>query len=236
MADEPYFSEELSDRQLKVVMHCFKVLGVTPDYLHYIKSEERIYDLFPVDVAVFEPAFEEFNYYVATTVGLSSYRFDNNFARSELLMVLPSTWKPNMDKEEYYWPLRMLQDIAYQLVENKVGVCPGQVFVLGGEDDKATYSKYTDAVGGIVTMPEMFPIEMFSEKIDETLTRYFQLVPVTNDDVKKIDEVGPKKFTEFELHDADGPTMVVKLKERQVEGIEKLVKQNEDSLKGVSDK
>ena len=47
----------------------------------------------------------------------------------------------------------------------------------------------------------------------------------------KIDDVGPGKFVQFDLHDADGANFIVKLKEKKLEGIDKIIKENEDALK-----
>jgi len=228
--EEPYFSKDLSERQISVIVHYLKNLGITPNDFYYVKSEEYLSDLYPIDIAVFEPV-EGFDYYIISTVGLSEYYFTKNFARSELLMIMPSNWKPLLNEEEYNWAPQLLRDIAYAVVEGKQGVTIGQVYLLGEGDGKA-YSPYTDAIGGIVTLPENLPIEFYEEKIGETYTRFFQVNPIDSKDLSKLDEMGPKNFIRYELHDSDGPLMVTKLKEKQVQGIDKLVKQNEDALRG----
>lgn len=227
---EPKFSEKLTVRQAAVLAHYIGTAGLESDNMHYIKSEKYSSDTFSVDIAVFEPM-KDFNYYLISTVGLSDYWFDKNFARCELFMVLPPEWKPIFDKEEYFWAPQLLRDIAYNLIENYIGVAVGQVHVLTDSEKDATYSPFTDAIGGIITMPEMFPVEMSEEKIGETYTRFMQVVPVTKEDVLKIENMTPLKFIEFELHDSDGPQMVVKLKEKPVQGIDKIIKQNESVLK-----
>ena len=229
----PYFSDGLTDRQIFVMMHYIRALKTTPDDLHYIKSEEYAHDLFPIDIVVFEPT-KEFDYYVVGTVGLSDYRFDKNFSRSELIMALPKTWKPIFDKEEYYWAPQMVRDIAYCVLERKEGTYPGQVYLLTDESLQAeggTYSPQTDAVGAILTFPEMFSLEMYEREMYHSYVRFLQVVPIDKNDVQKLDEIGPADFIKFDLHDSEGPTMVVKLKEKPLQGIDKLVKQNEDALK-----
>jgi len=231
---EHYFSEQLSERQLSVVLHYMDILGATPDNMHFLKTEEYIGDLFPVDLIVFEPT-QKFKYYTVATVGLSEYRFNNNFARSELMMTLPLTWKPIFDKEEYYWAPQLLRDIAYCVVGRKQGVNIGQVYLLENPNEEAKYTEFSDAIGGIITLPEMYPLTMFEREIGESFTRFFQVVPVSKPDVQKMDEVGPLQFIQFDLHDSENPLMVVKLKEKQVEGIDRLIQQNETSLKGTND-
>jgi hypothetical protein len=227
---KPYFSEEISDRQAQVLAHIMANTGATFENLHYIKSEEYLSDIFPIDIAVHEPT-EFVDYYIAHTVGLSSYYFTTNFARSELVMLLPKTWKPVFDREEYKWPLGLLLDIAYGIVENKVGPMIGQVYMPNGNE---IVSPATDAIGGIITLAEHFPIELYEVKINDTFTRFFQVVPITKDDAEKIEENGSIDFIKYNLHDSEGPQMVVKLKEKKPMGIDKLIKQNEDSLKSKS--
>lgn len=225
--DEPIFSNEISERKLAMIAYYASNLGVNPNNIHFIKTEERIIDLASIDIAVFEPV-AGFDYYVAMTAGLSEYFFRKNFARSELCVVLPKTWKPVFDKEENFWVLNLLKDVAYAMVENKVGANVGQVYLFADKDEK--YSEYTDAVGAILTFPEMFPPEMYEVEYGPSYTRFLQVVPITQNDVEKIDTMGPVQFIKFELHDSEGPTTVVKLKERQLTAIDKLVQRNEASL------
>ena len=225
---DPYYSKELSERQIEVLIHYFNYFGVEPNDVHFIKTEEYYTDLFPVDLVVVEPN-DKFDYYTIATVGLSEYRFDENFVRSELLMVLPKTWKPIFDKEEYYWAPALLKDIAYASIASRRAVKVGQVYLLNEEGK--TYSPSTDAVGGIITIAEMFDFDMYESLIGETYTKFFQVVPIDNNDVQKLDEIGPMKFIQFNLHDSEKPLMVAKVKEKPVQGIDRLVKQNESKLK-----
>ena len=144
-------------------------------------------------------------------------------------MVLPKTWKPIFDKEEFYWPLQILLDVAYGVVENKMGTAFAQVYL--PRQNAEPYTKYSDAIGGILTMPEMFPIEMYDAEIENSFTRFLQVVPISQNDLSKIEDFGPAKFIEFDLHDSDGPQMVVKIKEKPLTGIDRIIKQNEDTLK-----
>lgn len=225
---DPYFSKELSSRQIQVLIHYFNYFGVEPNDVHYIKTEEFYSDLFPVDLVVIEPN-SKFDYYTIATVGLSEYKFEEKYVRSELLLVLPKEWKPIFDKEQYYWAPALLKDVAYASIENKRPIKVGQVYLLNEEGK--TYSPSTDAVGAIVTIPEMYDFDMYEEFIDETYTKFFQIVPIENNDIKKLEEIGPMKFIQFDLRDSEKPLMVAKLKEKAVQGIDKLVKQNESKLK-----
>lgn len=225
---EPYFRKELTERQSEVAAFFMKCLGSDVDHMHYIKSQEYYTDYFPIDLIIYEPT-EFFDGYVAITAGLSDYRFDKFFGRSELLMVLPKNWKPVFDKEEYYWPLKILLDVAYGVVENKQGTMIGQVYL--PREDEDGYTNYSDAIGAILTLPEEFPIQMYEIEGENSYTRFLQVVPISKDDLSKIEENGPAKFIQYNLHDSEGPQMRVKIPEKPLAGIDKIIKQNEDSLK-----
>lgn len=224
---DKYFSDELTDRQIQVIMHTMSYIGSTPDDISIIKSEEYISDTFPIDIAIFKPN-DNMDCYIMQTVGLSSYYFSKDVARSELLMVLPKTWKEVFDKDEYNWPKDLLLDIAYGMVENKRGPMIGQVHI---PSDEFVYDGSPNIVGGIIVLPEDFSLEFCEEYIEEGYTKFMQVVPVSKDDLAKIEEDGPGKFIEYSLHDADGANFIVKLKEKKLEGIDRIVKQNEDALK-----
>ena len=223
-----FFSENLTDRQIKTLFHTMKFIGAKPEDIIYLKSEEYLEDIFPIDLAIFKPN-ENIDCYVMQTVGLSSYYFEKDVARSELIMVLPKTWKPDFYKNEYNWPRYLLLDIAYGAVENNRGTMVGQVYV-PKEDNM--YEGSDDVIGGILVLPEDFDLMFCEEYIDETYTKFLQVVPITKDDLSKIEEVGPGKFIRYDLHDSDGALFTVKLKENKLYGIDKIIKQNEDSLKG----
>lgn len=226
--DKPNFSKDLSERKLAVVGHYAANLGVDPYSIHYVKTQELFTDIQTVDIAVFEPS-KNFDYYIAITAGLSHFRFERDFARSELCAILPKTWKFVFDKEESYWILDLLRDIAYSMIENKRGANVGQVYLFDTQK-YGSLSDYTDAVGAILTFPDMLPFEMYEVEIENTFTRYFQVVPITQTDLEKIETMGPIQFIQYELHDSEGPQTVVKLKEQPLTAIDKLVQRNEASL------
>ena len=222
-----FFSENLTDRQVKVVLHTMEYIGAKPEDVMYLKSEEYINDTFPIDLIIFKPN-DNIDCYVMQTVGLSSYYFEKDVARSELVMVLPKNWKPDFEKDEFNWPRLLLLDIAYGMVDNKRGPMIGQVHL---PKEESVYDGSPDIVGGIIVLPEDFDFNFCEEYIDESFTKFLQVVPVSKDDLSKIEEAGPGKFIEFDLHDSEGAQFIVKLKEKKIEGIDKIVKQNEDSLK-----
>ena len=197
--------------------------------MHYVKNQEFLSDLFPIGIAIFEPT-KEFDYYIISTIGLSQYYFPKGVQRAELNMVLPKTWKPILDKEEYMWPIELLTDIAYQIIDANYGANVGQVYIFNGDGEP--YSKYSDAVGGIVCLPEMFPITILEAEIENSFTRFLQVMTLNKDQLSKVDELGPIEFIKYELHDSEDALMVIPIKEPAPTGIDKIIKKNENSLKG----
>lgn len=224
---DEYFADNLTDRQIQVVLHTMSFIGAKPEDVLYLKSEELLEDTFPIDLIIFKPN-KNIDCYIMQTVGLSSYYFDKDIPRSELFMVLPNNWKPDFNKPEYNWPRLLLLDIAYGTVENNRGVMVGQVHLPKMDND---YEGSPNIAGGIIVLPEDFSFEFCEDLIEETYTKFLQVVPISKDDLSKIEEVGPGKFIEYELHDSDGALFNVKLKEKQVQGIDRIIKQNENNLK-----
>lgn len=224
---DKYMSEKLTDRQEKVVMHIVNYGGFDLDEVEYIKSEQYFDDPSSIDFAIFYPT-ENFDYFLVSTVGLSSFQPDLSLARVELFMLLPPSWKWDLEKPEYSWPIDMLKDVALGFVENKKGIPLYQVVQLAEE----SYHDGTDAVGGVVCLPELNMIEFVEEKIDDTYTRFFNFVPLDKNQMSKVLDVGAKAFIEFDLHDADGPINFV-AKEPQVKkgtNIDKIIEHNVNSL------
>ena len=225
---EPIFSKNFSDRQAEVVAHIMTCIGSSTDNMYMIKSQELYSDLYPIDIVVFEPT-ETCDFYTISTVGLSQYFFEKNFARSELMITISKDWKKIFNPQEFFWPISLLLDIAYGVVDNKMGVMPGQVYVPNDTDKEL--KRYTDKIGGIVTFAEDFPLDIYEAQIGETFTRFFQIVFLSKKDIDKIDDVGPKDFAKYELHSSDGQHFMLEMNEQMPKGIDRIIKQNESSLK-----
>lgn len=226
---EPYSFDNTTERQYKTLAHTLSTIGGKAEQVHFFKSEHNPFDLYPVDIAVIEPT-EEFENFIVTTVGLSAYKFMKDFARAELIIILPKEWKADFTKWEYYWPVKLLQDIAFGIINNKAGVVPFQLFEMADEPYETT-----NVVGGIVILPEIMPIEFIEEKIDYDYTRFYQLIPVTKKQVDKIKDIGADKFIQFDLHDADGPLLNVEVpdvKKNAGKKIDRIISHNERILKG----
>ena len=168
-----------------------------------VKDDEQ------VDIIWVKPT-KKFNYNILATCGVSNVQMENPPQCIELMMLLPADWKIDDKKDEWWWPLELLTQIAYLPFKGQE-LTYGSVVSLT-KDDKP-FMKGTKNCGAIVTFPEHFPPEMFEHEVEDGLfIRFFQCVPIDKDDMERIEENGPFKFIEFNLHNADGPDFVVKKK------------------------
>lgn len=215
----------VDERKALVASHIIANLGATMDDAQILEAEGDLSFNTPIDLIVVKPH-ENFDYYVVSTVGLSDYYFNKGLARAELSIVLPKTWKIMLDKHEYAWPFEMLSDIAESVVNAGQGVAVGQVYTLSKPTNSNT------VYGGVVTFPEMMPLNFVEEKIGITYTRFFLVVPVSKEQLDKIDSVGIDDFIEYDLHDTDGPLMVAEYVKATNSTLDKIIAHNENSLKG----
>lgn len=225
-----HFRKNLTDRQASVLAHYVGVLGFDTQKMHYFKSEEFLEDANgPIDIVIFEPT-SEFKYFLITTAGLSAYRTSEDFAPVELFMILPKTWKTDFERAEFSWPVFFLRDIAYSIAKSSRGVFPPQVYATSDKN----YLAGTDSIGGVLVFPEMTTLDLIEEKIDGLYTRFFQIVPINKNEKAKIEDVGLGNFIEFDLHNAEGPVLVVKDPQvkKGVTALDKIIEHNEKSLKG----
>lgn len=224
---EKYLSNNITDRQKKVLEHYVKTGGFDVENVEYIKNEEYLDDPSSVDIAIFAPT-ENFDYYTVATVGLSSFQPDPSLACAEIFMLLPSSWKFDLEKSEYSWPIDLLQDVAQNYVENKKGIGLYQVVQMADE----AYSEGTDIVGGILCFPELNIIDFVEEKIENSYTRFFNFVPLDKNQLNKILDVGVQAFVEFDLHDIDGPVNFVAKEPQTKKGtnIDRIIEHNVSSL------
>ena len=103
-----------SDKELnKVSAYIEHQYGEYEEVMHEIVS----FDVH-LDVAMVPPT-EEQPYYKLVTMGAGAYRMDvpkefkpYKLERAEYVIFLPKDWDIKSSKEEDYWPIRMLKDVA----------------------------------------------------------------------------------------------------------------------------
>ena len=97
----------------KVEVYIAQQYGQFDDVFHEIVSLDIHCDI------VMIPPTEERPYYSLVTMGAGAYKMDIpkelkrwNLERAEYVIFLPKDWNIKSDKEEDYWPIRMLKDLA----------------------------------------------------------------------------------------------------------------------------
>lgn len=88
----------------------------------YGEFEEVFHEIVSLDIhcdIAMVPPTDERPYYTLVTMGAGAYRMDIpkelkkwKLERAEYVIFLPKDWNIKSDKEEDYWPVRMLKDIA----------------------------------------------------------------------------------------------------------------------------
>ena len=219
--------DRLISRKQEVLLHFEGAMDNFIEDADYLMTPLEKNDKYSIDIAIFPPS-EHCPYYIATTVGLSCYQFDILYARCELFVVLPEDYKVDMDRKENSWPIELLHELAYLLYDNKMTPMPNRVYQVFEKG----HFKATNTTDAIIVFPEMFDMEMVEEQIDSTYTRFYQVVPITPDQTKKVEDVGVSQFIEYDLHDTEGPDMVVHWEPKTNKKIEQIIKHNEDSLGG----
>ena len=219
--------DNLIMRKQNVLLHFERILDSPLGGAEYLFSGIEDGADYAIDIAIFPPT-RLYNYYVATTVGLSCYQPDLEYDRCELFMALPASYKLDLSKKENSWPLELLHKLAYSLKNGKEVARIGQLYELFEKG----HFKATDKTCGIVVLPEMFEEDMAQELIDIDYTRFFQFVPLSHDQLQKALDIGVNEFIEYDLHDTDGPDMVVDWKPKTNKKMDRIIEHNEKSLKG----
>ena len=103
-----------SERELnKVSAYIEQQYGEYDKVFHELVSPDIHLDIVRV------PPTEEYPYYKLVTMGAGAYKMDIpkelrkwKLERAEYVIFLPEDWNIESDKEEDYWPIRMLKDLA----------------------------------------------------------------------------------------------------------------------------
>lgn len=89
--------------------------------ISFVLSQVKYQDIL-LDIAVIEPDSER-NFYVLVTLGLGSYQMHNQNAasnkldRCELMIMLDPSWVIPSNDEDWYWPIRLLKEMAHEVIE-----------------------------------------------------------------------------------------------------------------------
>ena len=86
-------------------------IGSYETVFHEIVSPDLHIDVIPI------PPSEERNYYTLLTMGMGAYRMPvpsmyGRMNRAELAIRLPADWDIRSNDEKWYWPIRIIKDLA----------------------------------------------------------------------------------------------------------------------------
>lgn len=101
------------DEMLAIENHIEKHFGEFKTVLHELVSPD-----IHVDICVVPPERDR-NYYILSTMGMGAYKMnvpeelaDQKLDRAEVAICLPADWKINEEDEKWYWPIRLLKNLA----------------------------------------------------------------------------------------------------------------------------
>ncbi len=114
-----------------------------------------------VDIVIVPPT-KERNFYTLVTIGMGAHKMDTppqldeyDLERAELLLTLPPYWKFGRDalkSETWYWPMRLLKDLARFPIANKTWLGLGHSM-----DNQNRYASNTKLCGALFVSPQKVP-------------------------------------------------------------------------------
>ncbi len=197
----------LSEQKDFIREHYAETFGVdSDDFLIYPAHED---DEIDIDIICIKPT-KDRDYYVLATCGMCQYVMEEPTTQLvELVMFLPADWRVEDKRDEWTWPVKLLINLAYTPFYTGQNISFGTVLTF--TDDNEPFTKGTKNCGAIITFPENLPEEFFEVETDtDEIIRFFTAVPITKDDIEKMQENGLDKFIKFDLRNADGPDLIVK--------------------------
>ena len=143
------------------------------------------------DIAMIPPT-DERPYYTLVTMGAGAYRMDIpkelkkwKLERAEYVIFLPKDWNIKSDKEEDYWPVRMLKDIA------RFPIYTGSLITLGHtvtmNEDSSPVASNTElnscvllnSFGKDKQIGEALKLRLFGDEVN-----FWQVLPLYQEEVE----------------------------------------------------
>ena len=165
-------------------------------YNNYIGETEEL-EYKPSKAMTFKPRLilsrpnKYHNYNIIATVGLSEVKLKGTYTNCEIIMLLDSKWKFNLDNNNYNWPLELMNKISnvIYLTGNQIGY--GQYFI---NDANKTFCPLTDMGVALVGVPAMFDKKFFEMRHGKKATNFFVIATATFDELKLIKKIGGINF------------------------------------------
>ena len=143
-----------------------------------------------VDIYIVNPTPER-NYYTLVTCGMGAHVMNipkvnelQPYKRAEVLIALPPDWQINNDDEKWYWPIRLLKDIARLPINSNTWIGYGHTV-----SHVEPFAENTKLCGTLITFPYQFKAKCaIAFLTDKKLVNFYQLVPLYQEEMDyKID-------------------------------------------------
>ncbi|MDE7398656.1 MAG: suppressor of fused domain protein [Oscillospiraceae bacterium] len=155
--------------------HIKEYYGDFPTVLHEINSTD-----IHCDIACIPPT-EERNYYTLITMGMGAHLMsippeldEDEYGRAELLICLPPDWKVGENGNEWFWPIRLLKELARLPINSDTWLGWGH-----SVDNRSRYAENTDLCGALLLYPE--DVEDGAEKCvlpSGDTVNFFEVIPI----------------------------------------------------------
>ena len=208
--------------------HIAAHFGDFPNVYHELVSPD-----IHVDICLIPPR-RDHDYFTLVTMGMGAHEMDipeeaeDTRRRAEVMINLPRDWKldeESLQDSRWYWPIRMLKDVARLPVSTGCWLGWGHTV---GMDEGERYDESTDLCGCIMLNPGVFGEDSYvCDLPDGDCVEFFQVVPlyaeeiqykigngaealldITNDDMLEV--IDPQRLnavTDFDSIDHDDSVM-----------------------------
>ena len=184
------FPEMYTEEEFEAVAnHIEKYYGKFDNIFHEIFSPD-----IHVDVCIIPPNKDK-NYYTLVTVGMGAHYMNvpadvYDCGRAELAICLPPYWKINSDDEKWYWPIRLLKNLARLPVNHNSWLGWGH-----SADNRTTFADNTALCGSILVDPQRIEEDGESCTLPngEKVNFYF-VIPIYKQEMNYKIKFGTKKL------------------------------------------
>ena len=149
---------------------------------------EIVSDVIHIDVHIVRPCTER-NYFTLITSGLSYLPMPvpegyEAFTRSELILCLPPEWpvlEGEYQKEKYWWPFRLIKELARLPHELDTYITPGTTIPNG--DPLEPYSEETELCCAMTATPLLVDESFTTLDIDDQRISFQSIIPIYKEEM-----------------------------------------------------
>lgn len=158
-----------------------KNFGKFTDVFHEVFSPD-----IHVDICLIPPARKR-NYYTLVTMGMGAHKMNvpeelskYKLERAELLITLPADWKIVDKDEKWYWPIRLLKNMARLPIEEDTWLGWGHTV-----DNTKPYAENTKLCGALIASPEAGERDRETCKLpDKSEVNFYHIIPLYSEEME----------------------------------------------------